>query len=155
MARPCKSAKIIDPCSQTKEEIKARVDNEDKLKGGSDRIVPPTYLSTKQKKIFKFIVNELKASGILGNLDIYILDTCCIAIDRLQQIEGAINKDFNMLMDKSLMSAKDKYTKDLFRCTNELSLSPQSRAKLSNINLQSTQNKEDPLLKILSGGKDE
>ena len=52
------------------------------------------------------------------------------------------------------MSAKDKYTKDLFRCTNELSLSPQSRAKIANINLQSDQEKTDPLLKLLAGGKD-
>ena len=41
------------------------------------------------------------------------------------------------------MNAKDKYSKDLYRCCNELSLSPQSRAKIANIN---TQSKEDDLL---------
>lgn len=60
-----------------------------------------------------------------------------------------INKDSEKLFDKSLMSSKDRYTKDLFRCCNELSLSPQARAKMANINVQAQQEQEDPLLKIL------
>lgn len=71
---------------------------------------------------------------------------------RLQEIEKIINDDIEKLGDKSLMSAKDKYTKDLFRCCNELSLSPQSRAKLGNINVQASKDSEDPLLKVLRGG---
>ena len=47
------------------------------------------------------------------------------------------------------MSAKDKYTKDLYRCCNELSLSPQSRAKLANINVQAKEEEQDPLLGLL------
>lgn len=137
----------------TKEEIQKRKEAEEKLKGASDKISPPSHLSLAQRKIFKYIVDELEASGILGNLDIYILATCSIAIDRLQEIEKAINKDFNLIFDKTLLSAKDKYTKDLFRCTNELSLSPQSRAKIGNINLAKEKEQGDPLLKVLGGGK--
>ena len=151
MARPCKSAKVLTECSQTKAEINSRIEHENKLKGESNKISPPKYLSKEQKKIFKFIVNNLKASGILGNLDIYILTICSIAIDRLQAIESLINKDIDNLYNKDLMSSKDKYTKDLFRCCNELSLSPQSRAKLANINLQSKEDELDPLLNLLSG----
>ena len=51
------------------------------------------------------------------------------------------------------MTTKSEYTKDFFRCCNELSLSPQSRAKLGNINLQAEQEKQDPLLQVLAGGK--
>lgn len=150
MARPCKSAKVLTECSQTKAEIEYRIESENKLKGGSDNISPPRYLSKTQKKVFKFIVEELKASGILGNLDVYILATCCIAIDRLQVIETMINTDIEKLTDKDLMSSKDKYTKDLFRCCNELSLSPQSRAKLANINLQSKEDEQDPVLGLIN-----
>jgi len=153
MTRPCKSAKVLTECSQTKSEIAARIKKEDELKGGVDKISPPTYLSTQQIKIFKYIVKELKASDILGNLDIYILSTCAIAIDRLQVIETRINCNFENVLDKDLMSAKDKYMKDLFRCTNELSLSPQSRSKLGNINLKAEQDNIDPVLKALRGGK--
>jgi phage terminase small subunit len=71
----------------------------------------------------------------------------------MQEIEKLINKDIANLRDKSLLSAKDKYTKDFFRCCNELSLSPQSRAKLGNINFQVKAKEDDPLLKVLHGGK--
>lgn len=152
MARPAKSVKTMSK-NLTKKEIKERLETEEKLKGEADKISPPKHLSTSQKKIFKYIVEELKASGILGNLDIYILSICSIAIDRLQELEKMVNKDIGYVFNKELMSAKDKYTKDLFRCCNELSLSPQSRAKLGNINQQAKQDEEDPLLKVLKGGK--
>lgn len=152
MARPTKSAKTLTEFSQTKEEINARIKAEEKLKGNADKISPPDHLSLSQRKIFKYIVDELEASGILGNLDIYILATCSIAIDRLQAIEQTINENFEMIFDKTLLSAKDKYTKDLFRCTNELSLSPQSRAKIGNINVTKKKEQGDPLLKVLRGG---
>ncbi|QEK13717.1 phage terminase small subunit P27 family (plasmid) [Crassaminicella thermophila] len=153
MARPSKSIKTMSK-NLTKEERAIRLETEEKLRGGADKISPPKHLNARQKKIFNYIVEELEASGILGNLDIYILGACAIAIDRLQQIEKMINKDIKMLMNKDLMRAKEKYTKDFFRCCNELSLSPQSRAKLGNINLQAKQQQEDPLLRVLAGGKE-
>ena len=153
MARPSKSVKVMSK-NLTKEEIAVRSEMEDKLRGGSERIIAPKYLTLDQKKIFNYIVSELHASGILGNLDVYILETCSIAIDRIQEIERLINHDMNNLVNKSLMSAKDKYTKDFFRCCNELSLSPQSRAKLGNLNLKAQEDADDPLLKLLHGGKD-
>ena len=152
MARPCKPIETQSR-HNTKEEIEARKKQEEKLKGLADKIKPPGYLNKEQKKIFKYIVDQLKASGILSNLDIYVLSTCSIAISRLIEIEKKINEDINRLWDKDLMSSKDKYTKDFFRCCNELSLSPQSRAKLGNINLQAEQEKQDPLLQVLAGGK--
>ena len=152
MARPSKSVKTISK-NLTIEEKTERLETEEKLKGGVDKISPPSYLNEKQKQIFSYIVAELEVSGILGNLDIYILSTCSVAIDRLQNIESMINQDSGMMLNKDLMSAKDKYTKDLFRTTNELSLSPQSRAKMGNINLRAKENKEDAVLKILAGGK--
>lgn len=152
MARPSKSVKIMSK-NLTKEEKALRLETEEKLKGGADSISPPTYLNARQKKIFNYIIEQLEESGILGNLDIYILSQASISIDRLQQIERMINKDSVKLFDKNVLKAKSEYTKDFFRCCNELSLSPQSRAKLGNINLQAEQEKEDPLLKVLAGGK--
>ena len=154
MSRPCKSAKVLTKSSQTKAEIENRIKNEEKLKGGDDNIAPPSYLSKSQKLIFNYIIEQLKSSGILGNLDVYILSQCAICINRLQVIEKLINKDINNMFNKDVLSAKDKYTKEFFRCCNELSLSPQSRAKLSNINLQTKQQQTDPLLQVLKDGGD-
>lgn len=152
MARPAKSTATQSRHS-TNEEKKRRKEAESVLKGAADQIKPPGYLNRAQKSIFRKIVRELEASGILGNLDIYILSQCSIAIDRLQVIEDMINKRVTLLYDKDLMASKDKYSKDLYRCCNELSLSPQSRAKMAGINSQAKKEKDDPLLKILKGGK--
>lgn len=151
MARPSKSVKVMSK-NLTKEEKDLRLETEEKLKGGADNISPPTHLNARQKKIFNYVVDQLRESNILGNLDIYILSQTSIAIDRLQQIEKLINKDINKIYDKDLMKAKSEYTKDFFRCCNELSLSPQSRAKLGNINMQAKERDEDVLLKVLAGG---
>lgn len=152
MARPAKSVATMSK-NLTKEEKETRLKVEEKLKGGANKITPPKHLNKEQKKIFRNIVNELEASGVLGNLDIYILSTCSIALDRIQSIETMINAEPGLIADKDLRMANDKYTKDFFRCCNELSLSPQSRAKIGNIALQTQQEKQDPLLKLLSGGK--
>lgn len=148
MGRPAKAVNTMSK-HLSKAEMEERKENENYLKGKSDKIRPPTYLSASQKKIFRYIVKELEASEILGNLDIYILSTCSIAIDRLKEIETMINGDSKLLLSKELMSAKDKYTKDLYRCCSELSLSPQSRAKLANINVTAQKDKADPLLEAL------
>lgn len=150
MSRPCKSAKVLTDCSQTQDEISERIENEEALKGKADKINPPDYLNDNQVDLFNYIKSELKESKLLGNLDVYILATCVIAIDRLQTLEDLLNKNNKLMFRSDFMSAKDKYVKDLYRCCNELSLSPQSRAKLANINLLAKQEKEDPLLKALS-----
>jgi len=152
MARPAKSVNTMSK-NLTNEEKEIRAKTEEKLKGGADKISPPKHLNKEQKKIFRNIVKELEGSEILGNLDIYILSTCSIALDRMQEIEKTINENPSLIRDKDLRLANDKYTKDFFRCCNELSLSPQSRAKIGNLSLQKQQEEQDPLLKVLSGGK--
>lgn len=155
MARP---SKLMDSQSRhnTKAEIEARKEKEERIKSLADKIdSPPEYLSQEQKKIYKFIIEELKMTGILTNLDVYILSTCAIAVDRLKTIETIINKNLGSLCNKDLMSAKDKYTKDLYRCCNELSLSPQSRAKLGNLALDNKDKVEDPVTKALRGDDEE
>lgn len=152
MARPAKAIGIQSK-HNTQQEIEVRTSAEQLLKGKANNVRPPNYLNEEQKQIFYYIVDELKASGILGNLDIFILSTCSIAINRLQNIEMSINKDFNNIYSKEVMSAKDKYTKDLYRCCNELSLSPQARAKIGNINLLNKQDQGNPIINIINGGK--
>ena len=134
MGRPAMSAKVTAK-HLSDAEMKSKLAAEERLRGKADRLRPPKYLTASQKKIFRFIVGELQESGVLGNLDVYVLAECSIALDRMQEIESQINSDFSMIASQSLMSAKDKYTRSFFRCCNELCLSPQSRAKIGNINL--------------------
>lgn len=154
MGRPAKAAIVLSNCSQTKEEIKKRIDNEEKLKGKADNINPPDYLNNNQVDLFNYIKSELEESKLLSNLDVFILAKCAIAINRLQFIEKKVNDNPRLLLVQNpLMSNKKNYDADFFRCCNELSLSPQSRAKLGNINLLAETEKEDPLLMALKRRK--
>lgn len=153
MPRSCKSAKVLTPCSQTKAELNTRIETEDQLRGNDENLKAPSYLNTSQKKIFNYIVDHLRESRILGNIDTYILESTSIAIDRIREIEKRINKDVDLLMNREIMAAKAKYSTEFIKYCNELSLSPQSRAKIGNLNLQAIQNESDPLLKLLKGGK--
>ena len=154
MARPTKSI-TTRTGHMSKNEIDARLEYEAKLRGESDNIRPPSFLSQNQKERFEAIVNYLKPSGILGNIDVYILAQTAISIDRIQECERHIN-EFGVVNEEGKPSAylkvKDSYMKEFFRLCNELSLSPQARAKLANINAGVEKEKQDPLLKIIQGG---
>lgn len=115
MARPAMSAKTTSK-HLTKSELDAKNGTEEKLRGRADKLRPPPYLTPPQKKIFRFIVGELSASGILGNLDVYVMTEYSIALDRMQEIEKRINDEFEQIASAALMSAKDRYTKSFFRC---------------------------------------
>lgn len=154
MARPCKSAGLLTECSQTKAEIAARQEKEAQLKGKSKKPpTPPGWLTANQKKIFRLIVAELKEADILCKLDVWILRECVVAIDNLEQIDRACNDDPSLIYDKGVLSAKEKYSKIFFRSCNELSLSPQSRAKIANINVQADDG--TALLKAILAGDTE
>ena len=151
MARPTKSANLMDG-KISKTERAARAESEEMLKGSSDLLSPPEYLTDEQSDIYLFIIEQLKASKILGNIDTYVLESCVIAIDRLRGIEALINSEPKMMLDKDVMRARKDYRDTFFRCCNELSLSPQSRAKIGIINVQKQQQDGDQLLKVLRGG---
>lgn len=144
MARPTKAAAMTTG-TYRKDVLESRQINEELLKGEATCIEPPDYLTDAQRSIFQYIVTNLEASGILGNLDVYVLAECSICIDRMQEIERDMNEKG---LSGPLLRMKDSYTKAFFRYCNELSLSPQSRAKLANINVQAAE--ENPLMKALS-----
>jgi hypothetical protein len=58
MSRPTKSASLLHPKSQTKAEIKTRLEVEKKLKSSIENLEPSSRLNANQKKIFRYIVSE-------------------------------------------------------------------------------------------------
>jgi P27 family predicted phage terminase small subunit len=140
MARPAKSIKINSQ-KMSKKDRKEREEKENELRGSNENIKPFKYLNKRQKTIFKDILKNLNRD-ILSNLDIYLLNQTAVTIERLEAIEKRINEanlsiiesgkdSLNVFEITKLKAARDMYSKDFFRCCNELSLSPQSRAKLS------------------------
>lgn len=153
MPRPAKSIGVISK-NLTKEEIKYREESEEMLKGNKDKLKPLKHLNKRQKQIFKFIIENLEESKILGNLDTFVLNQTAISIERLETLEKQANEDSEILLTGAFKSARDMYSKDFFKCCNELCLSPQSRAKLSIANINKQPEKKT-LKDILGDEEDE
>ena len=127
-----------------------RQDIEDKLRGESERPIPPPNLTPDQQEIFDFIVDGLVASDILGRLDVFVLESTAVAIDRLRYINGMMDERPELVAHPGLQGARSKYQSDLWRGCNELCLSPQARAKIGSLAAQKAKEKKDPLLAALS-----
>lgn len=144
----------------TKEEYETRKEQEQKLKGNDSLVYKaPKNLSKDGKKLYKFIVGELKESGILNNLDITMLETCVDAILKMNECKELIDQyglvttkeNGDLTRNPASVIYKD-YNAIFNKCCMEIGLSPSARSKLASLNVQAQQQKEDPLLKILGGG---
>ena len=151
MARPCKSAKVLTDKSQTKAEIDARIEMENAIGGGADKLKAPSWLTDSQKKIFRETVTALKSADILRNPDVHILAEFAWSLDMKIQVEKEMNNTPQLKYAKNALSALDKFTKTFFRCCNELCLSPQSRAKLSISAVKSQEPKKKTLMDLING----
>lgn len=109
MARPPKS--IAQRTGHaTNEERTRRTQTEQALRGGTDKLTPPDYLTDRQKEIFVNIVEELLPLNILGNTDIFILRELSISLDRLETIERDINeRGEEGLRNRALLRARRVY----------------------------------------------
>lgn len=148
MARPAKSVNVqsgemrIDT-AQERREI------ENKLKGDSAVEVKPAFeLNERQTAIFDRIRRMFDKVGLLGELDCYVLTEAAVVIDRLNQIEKHLNERPDLLYDRDICNTRKEYMQNFFRICNELSLSPQSRAKMGIIASNKDSEDSDPILRI-------
>lgn len=149
MSRPCKSARVLTDKSQTKAEINARIGIENKI-GGDGVPEAPDRLTEQQRRIFNATIDGMRVSGILKQSDEHILAEFAWSLDCKNTVENMINENPELLLDSKAGAALERYTRTFFRCCNELSLSPQSRAKIANALSQASDGTEE-LLKIIRG----
>lgn len=148
MARPSKSVRVKTGAIAS-DEANLRQNVEDKLRGENTPPEPPPGLTDGQREIFRFIVDGLVASDILGRMDVFVLESTAIAIDRLRFINSMIDAEPAMVAHTGLQNARAKYQSDLWRGCNELCLSPQARAKIGSLAAQKQKKDKDPLLAAL------
>lgn len=147
MARPAKSIDVQSGAIRN-DATQARRTTENTLKGEAVQIVPSFALSEEQTEIFKKIKSLFEKAGLLGELDCYVLTEGAVVIDRLQQIDLRINNDPDLLFDRDVCNTRKEYMQNFFRICNELSLSPQSRAKMGILALGKDKQEKDPILQI-------
>ena len=148
MARPSKSA-AVSSRKLGKDEKETRQTVETTVRGEAVRPEPPEGLTKDQKAIFKFIVDGLASGDILGKLDVFVLESTAVAIDRLRTINRMIDGDHMLLLHTATQNSRAKYQADLWRGCNELCLSPQARAKLGSLSAQKAKEQRDPLMDAL------
>ena len=148
MSRPAKSASVSRGKIR-KGEKETRQNVEDSIRGEAVRPEPPESLTEDQKKIFQFIVDGLEAGKILGKLDVFVLESTAVAIDRLRTINRMIDNEPGLLLHTATQNSRAKYQADLWRGCNELCLSPQARAKLGSLAAQKAKEQRDPLMDAL------
>lgn len=134
-----------------KDDALLRANVKELFKGELEALKPSNRLNANQKKVFKWIADHYKDLGFLADEDTALLEQTAIAIDRLQSIDKMINEDFDLIRDRELMTARDKFTKDFYKGVEYFGLSPTSRAKFGIMMVQAKQAKQeqDPLLKLL------
>jgi phage terminase small subunit len=148
--RPPKNPDLINSNHLTNEDIAVRKQVEEMFGAELNKdLKPSNRLNANQKKIFRFIKEHIKGVGILGDIDVVMLEQTAIAIDRLQSIEKLINEDFDNIMNRELMAAKSKYTADMMKGVEFYGMSPSSRAKFGSLVANNREKEADPLLKVL------
>lgn len=152
MARPAKPIATAEG-HRTKKEITERNAAEKALRKSGIRV--PTGLSAEQKKVARHIIKELEQSEILCSLDTYVLAQCCVAVTCLQEINERINSHKDAMLDRALLTAKEKHEKTFFRCCDELCLSPQSRAKIAAAGTAQKDESVTALKTLLEGAADD
>lgn len=105
---------------------------------------PPDGLTEERAEIYRFIVSTLNDSGLIKSLDIETVLQACIIIDRLHQVDQAIDLEG---FEKSLLTAKDQLFKQYLKIADLLCMSPTARAKIGT--LTTNKKEKDPLITLL------
>lgn len=129
----------------TKKEIKERQEQENALKGYTDKINAPSYLTKKQKEEFDNIGTELVRLGIFSNLDVDTLaryiDTKTQYLQLIRELKRIKPTEIIELDDGTkrrihnrdypvLMRVKNNLFNECRAAANDLGLSITSRLKL-------------------------
>ncbi|MDB8790878.1 phage terminase small subunit P27 family [Romboutsia sp. 1001216sp1] len=147
---------------RTKEEIQQRKENEERLKGSNDRVhIAPRWLCKDGMKEYRKLVKDLDSSGILTNVDIPVVAIIADAYAKMSQANSVLKEEgmfIKKTSDRGAENIVEHPAMKVYRQYNtiykqylaEVGLSPSSRAKLSVINTNAEDDRNDPLLAILN-----
>lgn len=143
---------------RSKAEKEARKEAEEKLKT-NDNLVNrvPSWLNDEAKKIYKFLIEQFKETGILCNLDKETVAICADAMYRMREAQAIINEQGLIVDGKEnpCIRIYEKYEKIYAKMITELGLSPSARSKMALTQSQTKKEEEDVLLQILRSDDDE
>lgn len=148
----------------TKEEMEKRLEQESRLKGNSDNIVAPEFIQDDEVALEKFyqLVDELKASEIISNVDVdllavysncwskYVDATKMLYVQEMVEYQenklGALTKVTN-----PYIKIQNMYSDKLMKISSLFGLSPADRSKIAHLDPSSKEEQIDPLTELLRG----
>lgn len=163
MARPRVCATNKKGNSESKAQLKKRQEIEEALKGNDDKLnIIPKYLTKEEQIYYKWLLEELNASGVISNLDQPLIEQVANILYVMRMADDDIRK--NGLMIKSFdkygnekmipnpcIKIKLDYQSKYTTLCGQLPLSPSSRANLAAKKIESKEEAEDPVLQLLKG----
>ena len=127
-----------------KSEIEARKKAEARLRPGTDKVKPPTWLSSQAKREFNRIVKEFGAveADLLTNVDVDLLATYCDAYVLYQECTKIVAQEGLMVeytnkagaenaVPHPLLTKKKAAFDQMRACAIEFGLTPSARARLA------------------------
>ena len=165
MPRARKPASLKKGNSESKAQLKRREEIEKSLMGSSDNVKNiPSHLTEEEKIYYKFLITELEISNLITNLDIPLLEQTANCLYVMRACDDSIRRDGILIKSydrnglectkaNPAIKVKLDYQTKYAQLTNQLGLSPAARSALAGKQIEAKQQEEDPVLKILSGGK--
>jgi len=163
MGRPRLPAVLKQGKSESKEYLGARALAEEQIKGGEDLVYDyiPDNLDELGVAYYKFIIKELKESGILANLDIPLLTQMADSLAQMDTLQEMIAKDGMLLyktdrngmtfpVENSAVNTRMKYQKIFQSISAQFGMSPSARAQITNMSMEVQREAEDPLMKLIN-----
>ena len=165
MARPRKNTNALEG-AYTKEDMKERLEIEERLKGNSDSIVIPAFMQDDDVAVEKFnqLTKELKESEIVSNVDTDLLAIYCdcwskyVAATKMLYYQDMVEVQENKSgiltkVQNPYIKIQQSYSDRLIKLSSLFGLSPADRSKIAHLNPSSKEEKVDPLMELIQGLK--
>lgn len=163
MSRQRKPACLKQGKSESKAQLKQREQIEKMLSGDDDLVYSvPQNLDSKAQVFYQFIVEELRHSNILTNIDIPLIEQTADCLSKMRECDILIEKmglfyeeldryGNSKIVENVAMKTKLNLMTKYSQYCNALGMSPSSRAALASKKAEVKEEQQDPLLKILRG----
>ena len=117
----------------TKAEKEERAEAE--ISAPADSIVPPDFLTAKQKKRFNEIAADLQAIGIMANIDAPALARYVVSEDQYEKLTRIVRKILSRTKDvpeylSKLLTSQDKLFKQCRAAASDLGMTITSRCRI-------------------------
>lgn len=163
MARPRKDTTALQG-SYTKEAMKERLENENRLKGKTDKLITPEIVKIDEVALAKFeeLVEELKEVDVIANVDVDLLGGYCtsysgyVRATKMLMMQSLVEEQENKLgaitkMQNPYIKVQQSYLDRMIKIASLFGLSPADRTRIAHLNPSDKNDKPDPLLELLNG----